>query len=185
MDRLEDAEIRLRPGDAVRLAAKDEPDVAGEFPVLDDGYAMLPLVGMIDVADRPFEEVEREIRGEYARELTEPDLVVTPVLRIAVLGEVRLPGLIPVDPTFTIGDVLAAAGGLTPNAAEDEVSVVRGSDIVHVELDPESTSLRMALRSGDQVIVGRRSWLSNNLPIFVSAAATVAAAAVTSLIVTR
>jgi hypothetical protein len=39
------------------------------------------------------------------------------------------------------------------------------------------------LRSGDQLVVGRRTWLSENLPIFIGAAASVAAAAVTSLIV--
>jgi hypothetical protein len=39
------------------------------------------------------------------------------------------------------------------------------------------------LQSGDQIMVWRRSWVSENVPILISAAATVAAAAVTTLIV--
>jgi hypothetical protein len=61
--------------------------------------------------------------------------------------------------------------------------IVREGEQVEVEYDAGSTSMDMTLRSGDQLFVERRSWLTDNLPIFIGAVTSVAAAAVTSLIV--
>jgi hypothetical protein len=54
---------------------------------------------------------------------------------------------------------------------------------MRIRLDTGDSSPTLQLRSGDQLLVGRRSWISENLPIFIGAAASVAAAAVTTLIV--
>jgi polysaccharide biosynthesis/export protein ExoF len=100
-------ELRLRAGDAVRIQVKDEPAFSGEFPVNEDGTILLPMVGLLQAAGRPFAELTAELRSVYARELIEPVVVITPLVRIAVLGEVRVPGVFPVDPTHTLADVLA------------------------------------------------------------------------------
>lgn len=177
-----DAALRLRPGDAVRIATKNEPELSGNFPIDQSGAVLLPLVGLVQVADRPFDEVRADIHRAYAVELAEPVQVITPVLRIAVLGEVRAPGLFPVDPTFTLRDVLATAGGLLPTANRKKIALVHGGMTTYTRLD-RGTTPTLRLQSGDQIIVARRSWFSDNLPIFVGAAASVAAAAVTSIIV--
>jgi hypothetical protein len=44
-------------------------------------------------------------------------------------------------------------------------------------------ALAAGLRSGDQIVVGQQGWMRENLPIFISAAASVLAAAVTTLII--
>lgn len=178
-----DRETRLRPGDAVRVEIKDEPALSGEFLVGENGVALLPLVGLVPVGDRPFREVRDELLSAYAVQLVDPVIRITPVRRIAVLGEVRRPGLFPVDPTYTVSDLLAAAGGLTPHADRGKISVVREGEVVIARLDPNSASLRALLRSGDQIIVGRRSWLSENTPFVVGAIGSMAAAAIAALIV--
>lgn len=177
------AEVQLSPGDAVRIEVKDEPELSGQFPVGEDGAVLLPLVGLVAAANRPFGEVRREVEERYAGELREPVVRVTPLVRIAVLGEVRQPGLFPVDPTYTLGDVLALAGGLAPAADTRRVSVLRGGTVIVARLDPESSLLDLEPRSGDQIIVARQSWFHEHLAIFVGAVASVAAAAVTALIV--
>lgn len=177
------ADVQLSPGDAVRVEVKDEPGLSGEFPVGEDGAVLLPLIGLVAAAKRPFSEVRREVEERYAGELSEPVVRVTPLVRIAVLGEVRRPGLFPVDPTYTLGDVLALAGGLTPSADTRRVFVQRGDQAIVVRLDPESSLLDLEPRSGDQIIVARQSWFREHLAVFVGAMASVAAAGVTALIV--
>jgi hypothetical protein len=63
------------------------------------------------------------------------------------------------------------------------VDLVRGGE--RRELDGSAGSLDLAMHpeSGDELFVPRRGWFSDNLPILIGAAASVAAAAVTTLIV--
>lgn len=174
--------LRLRPGDAIRLQVGGEPELAGDYPVTEEGGALLPLIGLVRVAGRPFDEVRSEIVTGFDRELLSPGVVVTPVLRIAVLGEVRQPGLLPVDPTFTVADVLAAAGGLTPVANRRRIVLLRDGGSHRLSLDDPPTLLAQRLRPGDQVVVERQGWVRENISVLLGAGASVLAAAVTSLI---
>ena len=174
--------LRLRAGDAVRLQVEDEPSFSSDYPVTEDGTVLLPLVGLLPVAGRPFADVRAEILLAYAAELRDAAVVATPVLRIPVLGEVRQPGLLPVDPTFTLADVLASAGGLTPDADNDAVVLVREGSETSLLLGGSGEGATLVLRPGDQILVGRRGWASRNLNIMLSAAGSVVAAVLTSLI---
>lgn len=176
------APLRLRPGDAVRLQVRDEPGLSGQYIVDGDGAALLPLVGLVRVAGRDFDDVRREVVEAYGRELARPEVRLTPVLRIAVLGEVQRPGLVPVDPTYGLAEVIASAGGLTPAAARDRITLVRDGRAV-LTTDVESLpSVQAALLSGDQIVVGRRGWISENLPVFIGAGTSVMVALVTALL---
>lgn len=178
-------ELVLRPGDMVRLQVKDEPALSGELPVNEDGTVLFPLLGLVPVADRPFSAVLTDLRSGYAGELVNPELVATPTVRVAVLGEVRVPSVVPVDPTMSLGDLLARVGGLTPRADEGGISLVRNGEVVQARLEAGAPLLDTRLQSGDRVIVAGQSWVREHMPVLVGAAASVAAAAVTSLIVRR
>lgn len=175
--------IVLRPGDVVRVEVRDEPSMGGQFQVAEDGNILIPVLGIIPVAGRAFEDVEADVRSAYARELADPVIRVTPLVRIAVLGEVMRPGLFPVDATHTVGDVLATVGGFTPFADRNKITLVRDGERTGIRFQPNDPGLLLPLRSGDRILVARKSWFSENLAIFVGAAASVAAAAVTTLIV--
>ena len=174
--------VRLRAGDAVRLDVVDEPALGGDFSVDESGRVLLPLVGLVPVAGRDFEDVRREVGAAFARELSNRPVRITPLLRIAVLGEVRTPGLYPVDPTFTMGDVLSLAGGLGPEADRGSVELVRDGRVVEAANALDLGALSQRLRSGDQIVVGRRSWLRANTATFVGAGASVVVAILTALI---
>lgn len=195
---------RLRPGDAVRVQVGDEqallpepePDREGTmslmtraapaggrlFTVDGAGVALLPLVGTIHVAGRPFPEVREEILAAYRAKLVGTPVQVTPVIRIAVLGEVRQPGLLAVDPTFTVADLLAAAGGVTPLGNDGRITLIGDRGSIRFSLTDDVDVLAQPLRPGDQLVVPRRSWARENLNVLLGAAASVLAAAVTTLI---
>ncbi len=190
-------EVRLGPGDVVRieamLARSGSPatpqtttrrgDDSGDYTVDADGLALLPLLGLVRVADRPFVEVRREIERAFAEEYVGATVRVTPLVRVALLGEVRAPGLLPVDPTMTLADVVAAAGGLTPSANRRDIRLWREDETVLLAVEGELVGLRIPLRSGDRIVIGRRSWASENLPFVLGAGASVVAAVLTALIV--
>lgn len=175
-------DLRLRPGDMVRLEIADEPELSGEFVIGADGAVLLPRIELVVVAGRPFSEVAEEATRAYERELAEQAVRVTPLMRIAVLGEVREPGLFPVDPTFGLGDILAAAGGFTREADRRRVLLWREGRETAVSAEVLPTGELYRPRSGDRIVVPGQGWLRENLTVVFGAAASVAAAAVTALI---
>jgi polysaccharide export outer membrane protein len=176
-------ELVLRPGDALRVAIKNEPAMSGDFPVAADGTVMLPIIGIAQATDKSVAMLRSELESRYARELADPEVQLTPLVRVSVLGEVHSPGLFLVDPTHVVRDVIALAGGLTPSANRSRVRITRGGTETVAEYEAGALVLEGGVRSGDEIFVDRRSWLGENLGIFIGAAASVAAAAVTSWIV--
>lgn len=195
---------RLRAGDGVRIQIGDEQVLLGPiataqgrftslqpeqvqtaghlYTVTDEGLALLPLIGAVRVAARPFSEVRREILEAYRSKLVGTSVLVTPVVRIAVLGEVRQPGLLPVDPTYTVADVLAAAGGITPLGNPSRITLTGDRGSIRFSLTDDGAVLAQSLRPGDQIVVPRRGWVRENLNVLIGAGASVLAAAVTTLI---
>ncbi|HSL72531.1 MAG TPA: polysaccharide biosynthesis/export family protein [Longimicrobiales bacterium] len=177
------SDVRLRAGDAVRIEIKYEPNLSGEFPVGADGAILLPTLGSQPVAGRSFDDVERALKQAYSAELRDPEIRITPLLRVAVLGEVRVPGVFLIDPTFSVADILARAGGLTPFASENSITIKRPSGEVVGRFSLGAAVQQPPISSGDQILVGRRSWASQNLGIFLSAAGSVAVALITAVLV--
>ena len=206
-----DGTLLLRPGDAVRLEVfsslsrsaptllsdvspaaalglsatprGDEGQARNEFSLDAQGRVLLPIVGMVQVSGRPFQEAREEVVRAFDKEFTNAVLRVTPLMRIAVLGEVRQPGLLPVDPTMTFADVLAAAGGLTDLANRKDVRLIRADGTLLLSDARDIVSVRTPLRPGDRIVVGHRSWVSANLPFVLGAGASVVASVLTALII--
>lgn len=173
----------LLQGDRVSIEVKNEPELSGAFTVTPEGTILMPLIGLVQVVDRPFADFEADVRAAFALELADPEMVLTPYRRISILGEVRLPGYQWMEPAGTLADALILSGGMLPTAKRKHVMLVRGGEEIKLHLDADGEAEATLLQSGDRLVVERRSWISENLAIFVGAAASVAAAAVTTLIV--
>lgn len=175
--------FRLRPGDAVRLAVKNELELSGEYPVLSDGTVLLPLVGIIQVSGLAFGAVEERVRAAFARELADPVLALMPVVRVAVLGEVRVPGLYLMDGTFDVTEALARAGGLTPSGSMERIALLRDGRSERLQPTGDTPLPLVTIQPGDQLVVGRRSWFAENTNVLIGAGTSVLVAAITTLLV--
>jgi polysaccharide export outer membrane protein len=114
----------LGPGDSVTLKVFGQPDMTSTVYVGDDGTIHVPLAGSVRIAGSTAVQAERLVEralkdGGY---FVDPHVTLTLEQsrseRVAVLGDVGHPGSYPIDPTTTIFDLLADAGGATPNAAD-------------------------------------------------------------------
>lgn len=171
----------LRAGDAIRIELPDRPALAGTFQVGHDGAVLLPLLGFVGAEDRPFADVREEITVRYRGELDDSAFRVTPLIRIRVLGQVNRPGLVMVDPSDRMGAVFDQADGLTGLADRGRIRLVRGGEVI-ARLDPESRPVDFRFQPGDQIVVGRISWIREHGNAFIQALGSVAAAAVVGLI---
>jgi protein involved in polysaccharide export with SLBB domain len=91
---------------------------------------------------------------------------------MAVLGEVRSSGLYTVDPTLSVLDVVAMAGGSTPDGNLRKIRLIRGGQEMRVDFEQEALAGRtlseIGVRSGDEIVVPRK-WFTRSDFLLVAA----------------
>ena len=152
----------VRPGDVIRLKIWREPDMSGDIAVDEGGVATLPRLGPLAVANLPADSLKRMLLRSYAKYLRDPAVDITVLRRITVLGAVRTPNVYHVEPTMTVADVLALAGGASPDGKVDQVELRRRDRGAPVKLTRGTRLEDTPIRSGDELYVPQRSWLSRN-----------------------
>ncbi|HEU4647656.1 MAG TPA: polysaccharide biosynthesis/export family protein [Gemmatimonadales bacterium] len=175
------APLTLRPGDVIRLKIWREPDFSGDYPIDENGMATFPRLGPVHAAAVTIDSLKRSLVASYAAYLVNPSIEVTTLRRLNVLGAVRNPGLYQVDPTVTVADAIALAGGITDNGQSDRVELVREGKRLPANVNGTTRLADTPLRSGDQLFVPQRGWLSRNVGVVaagISAIGLVAAAAI-------
>ena len=152
----------LQPGDLVRLKIWREPDLSGDSRLDENGVATFPKIGPLPVGRLSTDSLKTLLVSSYSRYLQNPSVGVTFLRRVNVLGEVKNPGLYDVDPTMTVADVVAMAGGVTPEGNSKKIELLRLGQDGPTHVSARSRLAESPLRSGDQLRVLQRSWLSRN-----------------------
>jgi protein involved in polysaccharide export with SLBB domain len=152
----------LEPGDIIRLRIWREETMSGEFRVDAEGMAVLPRLGVWRVVEKEPTALRNELIEEYSKYLRSPAIEITFLRRINVGGAVQRPAVYHVDPTMTIRDVLLEAGGPTPWGRTDRVELIRDGTTIQAQLRVDLPVVESPVRSGDQLLVPERSWLSRN-----------------------
>ena len=160
---------RLLPGDVVRLRIWREPDLSGEYPVDENGMAIFPKLGPMRVDSISTDSLKSVLLSGYTQYLRNPSVEITILRRVNVLGAVIHPGLYPADPTMTIADVLAMAGGATPDGDRSRADLIRGGERLPVRLAVSDRVADLPMRSGDQLWVPERSWVARNQGLIAAA----------------
>ena len=175
----------LRPGDLIRISVFRQPELSGEFVVSPEGTVQHPLLNQVSVVDVPRPVIRERLRQALSRFEREPSFVFDYLYRVAVGGEVRQPSLYNLSPETTLGQAIAAAGGVTENGRLDRVHLVRGGQDLVVDLQrPDGNGAQLRIRSGDQLRVGRRTNAMRDV-IAPAAAVISALASLVTLALTR
>lgn len=123
-------ELRLGPGDRVRVSVWGEEKLQHDVEVGPDGAIAYPLIGEFQVAGLTLDELRIEVAQRIKA------LVVDPVVSVALLetrstvvhvvGEVARPGVVAyVRGATALGAIQAAGGYLAGSAELEEVRVIR------------------------------------------------------------
>ncbi len=109
-------------GDLLEMSVFDTPELSGKLRVSNTGDVVLPLVGSLQVSGLKAEEAAALIGRKFAEGgyVKEPQVTVFiaeyATQNVAVLGEVKSPGIYPAFGAHDLVDYLSAAQGLTPLA---------------------------------------------------------------------
>lgn len=162
------SELTLGPGDLIRVEVYREEELKGEYLVDELGMVVLPLLGEQRVAGIPMRELRRQLVEAYRVHLRNPSIIITPLRRINVLGEVQRPGMYAMDPTVSVAGAVAMAGGATAAGDLRKVRILRDGRVYGQRLGPGMALSEADIRSGDQIFVERRSWFDRNSTFVVS-----------------
>lgn len=126
----EAALYRIGPGDTVRIAVYQSPDLSLETRVSESGLISYPLIGSVRLGGLTVSQAEAALadalrKGDFIKN-PQVTVMVTQVRanQVNVLGQVGKPGRVPLDVAgMRLTDVLALAGGVTTTAGADTVVV--------------------------------------------------------------
>lgn len=151
----------LGSGDLVHITVYDHPELQLETPIDEDGRIDFPLAGGVVIAGKSPGVAQRLIaesleKGGYIKQ-PQVNLLVKEYRskQVSVLGHVNKPGKYPLEMTSTVSDLLAQAGGVSLEGA-DELTLIRNEDGKphHTRIDIGSLFLEGQAGLNQQVVGG-------------------------------
>jgi polysaccharide export outer membrane protein len=164
------AASRPQPGDRIVIHVVGEPTLSDNMMINEQGDAPFARLGVLHVTDLSISALEDTLRARYAKFLRTPAIELAVLRRISVEGQVMRPDVYFIDVATTLREVIVRAGGMTEAANRDNVSIIRDGERIPIPNWQSNQSVASDLQSGDQVVVGRKSWLALNLIGAISAA---------------
>jgi protein involved in polysaccharide export with SLBB domain len=147
-------------GDKVLIQVQGDTTYSDTFTVRAGRVLTLPALPPLSLEGVLRSESDSVISGFLGRYLRDPQVSVTPLMRVGVLGGVARPGYYDVPAQSLLSEVIMNAGGLGATGNMKKAVVSRGNTEV---LDAKATNLAIAngstldilnLQSGDNVSIG-------------------------------
>lgn len=151
-----DASYHLDAGDKLRVVVYGQEGLTNSYAIDAGGSITMPLIGAVPARGRTTAglagEIAARLRNGYIRE---PSVAVEieSYRPFFILGEVAAPGQYPYVPNMTVESAVAIAGGFSPRAKRDMVTVT------HAEAGGAMRAvvpLGTPVSPGDTVFVGER-----------------------------
>jgi polysaccharide biosynthesis/export protein len=151
-----DGGYRLDAGDKLRVVVYGQEGLTNTYAIDASGSITMPLIGQVPARGRSpaslAAQITARLRNGYIRE---PSVAVEieSYRPFFILGEVQAPGQYPYVPNMTVESAVAIAGGFSPRAKRDMVT------LTHTDANGAAryaVPLGTSLGPGDTVYVGER-----------------------------
>jgi polysaccharide biosynthesis/export protein len=149
-------------GDRIALTIEG-PQVFSDTVVVRDGLILrLPNIGDIPMTGVKRSNVESYLTQQIGKYIRNPVVHATPLVRIAILGQVARPGFYTMPSDVLLSDVVMKAGGPTGSADLNRTVVKRGGqEVISKEQVASALTSGMTLDQlhvapGDQMVVGEK-----------------------------
>lgn len=153
----QEKEHLLQPGDFLRILIFGIDDLSGEYKLDTGGDITVPLIGEIHASGMSKSDLKNTIAqklidGQY---YTDPKVTVEIIAMrpFYILGEVKVPGSYEYKPDLDIFKAVAIAGGYTPRAAKNKITIIRK---IHGETVKIKATEHTPILPGDSIKVKQR-----------------------------
>ena len=151
-----DTPYHLDAGDRLRVVVYGQEGLTNTYSISAGGTITMPLIGSVPARGRTPQglaaDITARLRNGFIRE---PSVAVEveSYRPFFILGEVQAPGQYPYVPNMTVESAVAIAGGFSPRARKDRVTITHtdGGGISRAVVPPGTP-----ISPGDTVLVGER-----------------------------
>ncbi len=150
-------------GDRIALTVEGGPQAMSDTVVVRDGLILqLPGLGDIPLTGVKRSDAQKYLTQQIGKFIRDPIVHATPLVRIAVLGQVGRPGFYTVPSDVLVSDIVMRAGGPTQNSDLSRTVVKRGteevksSEEVSNAISSGMTLDQLNIAPGDEMIVGEK-----------------------------
>lgn len=123
------APYSLVPGDRIAIKVVQDPMLDGEYTIDSDGGIQYPYIGPMRLEGLTTVDARRKIGSGLKEYYTDPFVTVNLISQmqqyVRVMGQVPKQGRIPFERGMTILDGIAEAGGLTRDASQKRIVLIR------------------------------------------------------------
>jgi polysaccharide export outer membrane protein len=147
---------RLDAGDRLRVVVYGQEGLTNTYAIDAGGSITMPLIGSVPARGRTpaglASEITAKLRNGYIRD---PSVAVEieAYRPFFILGEVAAPGQYPYVPNMTVESAVAIAGGFSPRARRDHVTITHNEGAGSARF---VVPLGTPVSPGDTVLVGER-----------------------------
>ena len=147
-----DAPYRLDAGDKLRVVVYGQEGLTNTYAIDAGGSITMPLIGAVAARGKTpaglAADIAARLRNGYIRE---PSVAVEveSYRPFFILGEVAAPGQYPYVPNMSVESAVAIAGGFSPRAKRDSVTLTHNAGRTIVPLGTP-------IGPGDTILVGER-----------------------------
>ena len=151
-----DAAYHLDTGDKLRVVVYGQEGLTNTYAIDASGSITMPLIGSVPARGSTPAGLAADIGTKLRRGfIREPSVAVEveAYRPFFILGEVAAPGQYPYVPNMTVESAVAIAGGFSPRALRERVTVTHtdGSGTARYVVPPGTS-----ISPGDTVLVGER-----------------------------
>lgn len=150
-----DTNYLIDTGDTIQIKVYGEDELSLETKVGRSGKLNYPFLGEMKISGLTEKALQQKIynglKGDY---------LIEPTVNVAVIeyrpffihGEVRNPGSYPYQPSMTVNQAIAIAGGFTERASKEKIFIFKEKN----KSKRSNASLDSAVHAGDTVTVEQR-----------------------------
>lgn len=153
---LHDPGYRLGAGDRLRIVVFGQEGLTNGYAVDAAGAITMPLIGSVPARGRTPAELAAAITARLKNGFIREPYVAVEIEAYRpffILGEVAAPGQYPYVPNMTAEAAVAIAGGFTPRAKRNVVTITRSNMMGQTRI---IASPNAPLAPGDTVVIGER-----------------------------
>jgi polysaccharide export outer membrane protein len=143
--------------DAVEITVPmdDSSFLNGIYPIDDNGYAFIPLIGPVLMRGQTTDSLTHLIRSSLEQYMPYPEFDIRPLIRASLQGGFRLPGFFYIEPEYSMWELIAKAGGTTSEHGLKKIVWKRDNQVIADNIIPYIESGKslesIGFKSGDQL----------------------------------
>lgn len=135
----------MGPDDVIEVEVLGRTDFRVRAKIGIDGSIQLPLIGPTKAASRTALQLADDVKaslekgGYYRNPIIRVEVVGFASRYVTVLGSVGTPGLVPVDRSYRVSEIIARVGGVRPTGADYVVITPQTGDVKRLSIKALAT----------------------------------------------